>query len=71
MERANTIFRLKNTRLDRVLAHPSTGTMYVRDRAEADDMLAACHQYLEAVGLGQIKGEFVVEEIDAETLQEM
>ena len=62
------VFRLRNTRLDRVLAHPATGAMYVRDRREAEAMLLACHQFLDATGLGQIKGEFIVEDVDAKTL---
>lgn len=36
------------------------------DRKSAEKMLAACHEYLDASGLGSIKSDFVIEEAHAE-----
>ncbi len=66
MEKHHKFFCLKNTRLDRVLMHPSTGSMYIADKLTADDMLVACHQHLVASGLGHMVDDFVVEEADAQ-----
>lgn len=65
------MFVLKNTRLGRLLAHPRTGVVYIPDRADAEAMLTACHQYLVSSGLADIRNEFVIEEVYEPQLQEM
>lgn len=59
-------FCLKNTRLNRLLNHPASSTPHIMDRKAAEEMLAACHEYLEASGRGSIKSDFVIEEAHAE-----
>ena len=59
-------FCLKNKRLNCLLNHPGSNTPRVMDRKCAEDMLVACHEYLDASGRGNIKVDFVIEEANAE-----
>jgi len=60
-------YSLLNTSTGKKLTHPKIGLWFTTDLTEAQNALKDCHQYLDAVGLGTMKDQFVV--VDAETNQ--
>ncbi len=58
-------YTLLNKSTGKKLKHPVVGLWFTPDLQEAIDALKDCHQYLDAVGLGHMKDEFIV--ADAET----
>tara|TARA_Y100000034_G_scaffold40932_1_gene50382 strand:- start:2461 stop:2664 length:204 start_codon:yes stop_codon:yes gene_type:complete len=62
-------YSLFNKRLKRKLEHPVIGLWNTPDLDEANEMLAACHEYLNAVGANHLRDDFVV--IDVETQEEI
>jgi hypothetical protein len=59
------IYALYNKDLEKKLTHPRLGVWYTDDYDEAQEMLADCHEYLEAIGGKDLISNFVI--IDAET----
>ena len=51
------------------LLHPKIGLWFTADLDEAQNMLNACHEYLEAIKADSIKDEFVI--VDVETGEEI
>ena len=53
----------------KLLVHPRVGTWVTSDLKEAEDMLAACREYLNASGLQHIQDDFII--VDAETQEKV
>ena len=62
-------YTLLNKGIDKRLLHPKIGLWFTADLEEAQNMLSACHEYLDAIKADSIKDEFVI--IDAETGEEI
>ena len=62
-------YGLYNKKLDRRLSHPVVGMWFTKEYKEAEDMLDACHEYLDSSGLGHMKDDFTI--IDAESGEEV
>jgi hypothetical protein len=62
-------YTLYNKQLQRKLVHPIVGLWSTSSLEEAEKMLAACHEYLCAINLADLKDEFVI--IDVATEQEI
>jgi hypothetical protein len=61
MKKAYTLY---NKELDKRLTHPRIGLWYTFDLKEAEDMLKACNEYLDASGLGSMKDNFTIIEVE-------
>lgn len=59
------MYTLYNKLLNRKLIHPRVGLWYTPDLEEAKSVLAACHEYLDAIGAEDQHDNFVI--MDAET----
>ena len=59
------LYTLYNKQLDHFLVHPQIGLWYTNNLAEAQEMLAACHEYVNSFNSGDYEKEFVI--VDAET----
>jgi hypothetical protein len=62
-------YTLYNKSLERRLIHPKVGLWFSNDLAEAQKMLEACYEYLDATGLSDLKNEFII--VDAESDEEI
>jgi hypothetical protein len=60
-------YTLYNKRLDQMLEHPIVGIWYTPDLKEAEEMLAACKEWLNASGMSELESDFSV--IGVETPQ--
>jgi len=58
-------YTLLNKLLDKKLTHPNYGLWSTPDLKEAQDMLAACKEYLVADGLSNLQDKFVIIEEDS------
>lgn len=58
------MYGLYNRKLDRKLAHPVVGVWHTNELKEAEKMLEACHEYLDASGLSSMKEDFKVVEVE-------
>lgn len=63
------MYGLYNKKLGRKLSHPVVGVWHTNEIKEAEKMLTACHEYLEASGLSSMKEDFAV--VDVETGNEV
>jgi len=63
------MYTLFNKKTNKQLIHPQVGLWFTPNLEEAVDLLYACHEYVESVGMQDEKGNFVV--IDVETNKEM
>jgi len=59
-------YSLYNKKLDKKLTHPTIGVWFTKDYNEAEDMLKACHEYLEASNLNHLKEDFEIINIEKE-----
>ncbi len=62
-------YTLYNKQIDRRLTHPVIGLWYTSDLKEAEEMLEACCEHLDASNLSKMKDSFVI--IDVETGEEI
>ena len=63
-----TCYALYNKKNEKRLIHPKIGQWFTPDIKEAENMLAACNEYLKAIGASFLQDDFVI--IDAETGEE-
>jgi hypothetical protein len=66
MKKAYTLY---NKELNKKLMHPKIGLWYTFNLDEAKAALKDCHEYLDYSGLGVLKDNFVI--IDVETSEEI
>jgi len=59
-------FTLFNNLNNVPLKHPQIGLWYSEDREEAEDMLRACYEYLDAVRLSGLKDKIEIREFENE-----
>lgn len=57
-------YGLYNKKLDKKLTHPVVGVWYTTNYQEAEEMLTACHQYLEVSGLSHMKNDFAIIDVE-------
>lgn len=58
-------YGLYNKKLDRRLTHPVVGMWFTKEYKEAEDMLVACYEYLESSGLGHMKDDFAIINVES------
>ena len=64
-----TNYALYNKKLNKKLIHPRVGVWYTTDLEDAKKTLAACHEYLEAIGAENEREHFII--INLETSEEI
>lgn len=57
-------YTLFNKQIKRRLIHPTVGLWFTNDLEEAEEMLAACHEYLDASGMSNLKADIVLYDVD-------
>lgn len=57
---SESFYTLRNLRDNKNLVHPAVGVWNTPDIQEAHEMLMACREYLESLGLSSITRDFVV-----------
>jgi hypothetical protein len=57
-------YTLYNKRNKKQLIHPSIGLWFSENKKEADEMLDDCLLYLESIGLGHTKDDYIVMEVE-------
>jgi len=56
-------YTLFNKETNKDLIHPKVGLWFTNNLKEAEEMLAACYEYLDSINLSQIKESIVIKEI--------
>jgi hypothetical protein len=59
-------YTLFNKRLNRQLTHPKVGLWFTNDLKEAEEMLQACKEYVQAIGVPSILEDFEIMELSSE-----
>jgi hypothetical protein len=57
------LYTLYNTKLKKPLVHPQVGVWASPTLAEAEELLAACHEYVRAIGHEELVADLVVRTI--------
>ena len=59
----SSFYTIRNLSGNKDLTHPAVGLWNTSDIQEAQEMLKACHEYLESLGLKSIIEDFIIWDI--------